>query len=89
LEWGFPLNCKADWLAVVDLSRDMVWLLPIEDALEFATGTVDGLTYLAWYPEDTGGRVLGIERDFERYRLDNVIGKIIADAESPETERDS
>jgi hypothetical protein len=59
----------------------MAWLLPIEDALKFATGTADGLTYLAWYPEDKGGRVLGKESDCERYRLKNMIAEVVAEAE--------
>jgi hypothetical protein len=82
----FPLDCKADWLAVVDISRDIVWLFPITEAIRFSGGSADGLTYLSWYAETKGGRKNGKESDFEDYRLDSVIGRIIADAKSPETE---
>lgn len=93
LEWGYPLNCKADWLAVVDVSRDSVWLFPVEEAIGFSGGTADGLTYLSWYIGDKRGAKYGVESDFERYRLDNVISRIIAEAElasdSTPTELDS
>lgn len=67
----------------------MAWLLPISDARKFARGTAGGLTYLSWYAEATGSRVIGIESDFDHYRLDNVIAKIIEDAESADAEVDS
>lgn len=86
LEWGYPLNCKADWLAVVDVSRDLVWLFPVEEAIGFSGGTADGLTYLSWYIGDKGGTKFGIESDFERYKLDNVIGRIIEEAENDDAE---
>jgi hypothetical protein len=89
LEWGYPLKCKADWLAVVDVSRDLVWLFPVEEAIGYSGGTAEGLTYLSWYVGDKGGTKYGIESDFERYRLDNVIGKIIAEAESADAESNS
>ncbi|WP_342314587.1 hypothetical protein LIX17_06785 [Mycobacterium avium subsp. hominissuis] len=36
LNWPVPINCKAQWLACVDLSRDAVWLFTIERAMSFA-----------------------------------------------------
>ena len=50
LWWIFPRTCKAQWLAVVDLTRDRAWLLPIEDALREARGNDSkGNTNLQWY----------------------------------------
>ena len=89
LEWGYPLNCKADWIALVDVSRDLAWLLPVEEAIEYSGGTADGLTYLSWYIGEKRGTKFGIESDFERYKLDNVIGRIIEEAERNDSENDS
>jgi hypothetical protein len=36
--WFFPRTCKAQWLAGVDLSRDMVWVFRIEEAVRLGRG---------------------------------------------------
>jgi hypothetical protein len=74
--WFFPRTCKAQWLARVDISRDSVWLLPIEDALRHARGnTADVMLY--WRLEPPPGPVIGVESDFDQYRFDAVIDRLL------------
>ncbi len=78
--WMFPVTCEAQWLAGVDISRDLVWLLPIEDAMRFARGCDSkGQTSLYWYLEDRprGGKT-GVESDFDWYRFEAVIDRLLA-----------
>jgi hypothetical protein len=84
LWWPFPLSCKAQWLAVVDLVRDLAWLLPIEDALAVARGNSQGQTTLMWYIGEKPTRAtIPQESDFDRHRLTAVIDRLLGD-QTPE-----
>lgn len=74
--WFFPRTCKAQWLAGVDLSRDQVWLFPIEDAIRHARGNKAELA-LYWRVEMPRGSVIGVESDFDEYLLDVVIDDLL------------
>jgi hypothetical protein len=74
--WEFPRTCKAQWLAGVDISRDRLWLFPIEDALRHARGNTPKVM-LYWRLEPPRGSVVGIESDFENYRFDVVIDHLL------------
>lgn len=87
LWWPFPVACKAQWLAAVDLMRDLVWLLPIDVALQVARGNSKGTTTLMWYIGEKPTRAtIPAEADLDQYMLDNMIPGIIAEAQSDETE---
>jgi hypothetical protein len=79
--WSFPEDCKAQWLAGVDLSRDLVWLFRIEEACELAQQRrADGGMTLYWYLEDSPRRrIPGLETDFDAYRLDAVVTRMFVD----------
>jgi hypothetical protein len=82
LWWPFPVTCKAQWLGVVDLTRDFAWLLPIEDALREARGRdKKGITYLMWYVGGRPKRATKVEGEanFDRYRLDVAIDRLLGD----------
>jgi hypothetical protein len=84
LWWIFPVTCKAQWLAVVDLPRDLAWLLPIEDALREARGRDSkGNTNLQWYIGEKPKRAIQAEADFDRYRLSAVIDRLLG-SQTPE-----
>lgn len=78
--WMFPRGCKAEWLAGVDISRDRVWLFPIQEALQHARGnTKDVMLY--WRLEEPRGTKVGIERDFDAYEFDRVIDRLLGGVE--------
>ncbi len=78
LWWPFPLTCKAQWLAVVDLVRDLAWLLPTADALQVARGNSQGQTTLMWYIGEKPSRAtIPQESDFDEYRLSAVIDRLL------------
>jgi len=86
--WSLPRTCKAQWLAGVDVSRDMVWLFRIEEALQLAKGnTADVFLYWRLQPNPRGR--IESESAFEEYRLDNVIASVVAEAVADDAERDS
>lgn len=78
--WVFPRTCKAEWLAGVDISRDRVWLFPIEDALRHARGTKRDV-WLYWRLEEPRGTVVGVESDFDEYDFDSVIDRLLGGVE--------
>ncbi|CAJ1497725.1 hypothetical protein MU0083_001748 [[Mycobacterium] kokjensenii] len=80
--WPFPADCKAEWLAVVDLSRDRAWMLPIDEALERSRPASPGVQ-LYWNLEEPRGRVVGVEADFAQYELDRVMDRLLA-GQTPE-----
>ncbi|MFN6544470.1 hypothetical protein [Mycolicibacterium nivoides] len=90
LWFPFPVTCRAQWLAVVDLPRDLAWLLPIEDALYLARGRGKaGTTTLMWYIGDKPKRAtIPAESDFDQYRIETVADRFVA-TESVASERDS
>ncbi|MCA2359584.1 hypothetical protein [Mycobacterium intracellulare] len=79
--WSFPEDCKAQWLAGVDLSRDLVWLFRLAEARELAQQRrADGGMTLYWYLEDSPRRrVPGLESEFEAYRLESVVTSLLAE----------
>lgn len=79
--WSFPHDCKAQWLAGVDLSRNLVWLFRIQEARELAQQhRPDGGRTLYWYLEDAPRRrTPKLEADFDKYRLDAVAAELLAD----------
>jgi len=82
LWWPFPVTCKAQWLGVVDLTRDLAWLLPMEDALREARGRdKKGTTYLMWYVGERPKRATKVEGEghFDRYVLDAAIDRLLGD----------
>jgi hypothetical protein len=78
--WILPKDCKAEWLAGVGISRDRVWLLPIEDALHHARGTKKDVQ-LYWRLEEPRGTVIGVESDYNEYDFDVVIDRLLAGRE--------
>jgi hypothetical protein len=85
LWWPFPVTCKAQWLAVVDLTRDLAWLLPIEDALREARGKDSaGITILTWYIGEKPKRAkIQAEANFDEYRLSAAIDRLLG-GQTPE-----
>lgn len=90
LWFPFPVTCKAQWLAVVDLPRDLAWLLPIEDALRLARGKDKaGITTLMWYIGEKPKRAtIPAESDFDEYRIGIVADRFVA-TEIDASEQDS
>lgn len=51
--WSFDVNCPAQWLACVDVSRDRVWLFTIDEARELAQEKpASGKWKLYWYTDE-------------------------------------
>lgn len=49
--WAFDRDCPADWLALVDLSRDRAWLFTMEQAPDLAQQKPEsGKFRIYWYP---------------------------------------
>lgn len=73
--WVFDKGCPAEWLAVVDLSRDRAWLFTIEQARELAQQKPDsGKWRIYWYLDDVS--VSGHPRresDMADYEIDVVL----------------
>ena len=78
--WVLPRTCKAQWLAGVDISRDRVWLFPIEDALRHARGSKKDV-WLYWRLELPRGSKVGVESDFDEYDFDTVIDGLLGGRE--------
>jgi hypothetical protein len=74
--WELPRTCRAQWLAGVDLSRDMVWLLQIEDALHHARGNTTKV-FLYWRLVPPRGPIDRIGADFEQFRFDAVLDRLL------------
>lgn len=74
--WFLPRNCKAQWIAGVDISRDRVWLMPTETALHHASGNAADVM-LYWRLNPPRGTKVGIETDFERYEIDTVVDGLL------------
>jgi hypothetical protein len=76
--WVFDRDCPADWLAVVDLSRDAAWLFEMEDACELAQQKPDsGKWRIYWYADDAV--VSGEPRresDMTAFEIDSVVKAI-------------
>jgi hypothetical protein len=77
---GFPHTCKAQWLAICDLSRNRVWLFTIDRARKLAQQhNSKGLRQLYWHIESTERKgVPYAESDMDPYRVDVVAGELLA-----------
>lgn len=77
---NFPDDCKAQWLAIADLSRDRVWLLRIEQARKMAQQhRVDGTRALYWDINTTETKgVAYAETDLDPYLLPVVVADLLA-----------
>jgi hypothetical protein len=77
---GFPHSCKAQWLAICDLSRDRAWLLMIEKARELAQQhNAKGLRQLYWTVGSTEQKgVPHAESDMEPFRIEVVAQELLA-----------
>lgn len=77
---NFPDDCKAQWLAIADLSRDRVWLLRIEEARQMAQQhRVDGTRALYWDINTTETKGVAYpETAMDPFLLDVVTAKLIA-----------
>lgn len=75
----FPAECPAEYVAVVRLSDEAVWLFPILDALSFSKQV---LPRLYWYvdPHTAPSGAL-TERDVARFRLEQMLTRLTDAAE--------
>lgn len=73
LNWPVPINCNAQWLGCVDLSRDAVWLFRIEQAREYAKQSPPSLY---WFVDEAPKGALR-ESQMTGYRLELVIAKLL------------
>lgn len=76
----FPDTCKAQWLAIADLSRDRVWLIRTEHARKMAQQhRPDGTRALYWDSNTTEriGKPYA-ETDMDGYRLPVVVAHLLA-----------
>ena len=78
--WVFDPSCPADYLAVVDLSRDKAWLFKIDEARELAQQKpASGSWRIYWYPDDAV--VSGTPRreaDMSVYQVEKILDGIAA-----------
>lgn len=73
LNWPVPIDCKAQWLACVDLSRDAVWLFPIEAAMGLAKQSPPSLY---WFVDEAPGGALR-EEAMTGHRLEPIIADLL------------
>jgi hypothetical protein len=73
LGWRFPADCKAQWLACVDMSRDALWLLTIEDAFSYAKQSPP---QLYWFIDEAPKGALR-ESEMDDYRLKPVVERLV------------
>lgn len=86
LNWPVPVKDAAQWLACVDLSRDLVWLFTMEQARSYQKQTPPSLY---WFTGESPGGALR-EDQMTAYRLDVVAGQLLANGTTEtETEGDS
>lgn len=73
LGFRFPDACPAQWLALVDLSRDAVWLLTIDQARDMAQQThPNNNRLLYWYTDESIGADKLRDSDMISHRLEAV-----------------
>lgn len=78
LSWSFPDDCKAEWLACVDMSTDSAWLFTIDQARERAQQKHAGGTRLLYFytDESVGPKSLRVS-DMTGHRLEHVIAELL------------
>ncbi len=75
---NFPVNCKAQYLATVDLSRDAAWLFPIPRAEEVARPNKAGTEFqLWWYMDGRRGTKVGVDEDYQQDALEIVAANLL------------
>lgn len=75
----FPDNEQSDYLALVNLATEEVWMFPTEDARALAQQhRSDGSRQLAWYmTENPRARVTYPPEKVEPYRLDTWLAQLL------------
>lgn len=78
LGWAFSRDCPAEYLAVVDLSRDRAWLFTMEQAVELAQEKpASGKCRIYWYADDAKvGSSPRRESDMREYEIERVLSRI-------------
>jgi hypothetical protein len=70
----FPQDCPAEYLSVVRLSDERVWLFPIEDALRLSK---QAMPRLYWFVDSATAPTSALtERELERYRLESMLDEL-------------
>jgi hypothetical protein len=78
LSWSFPDDCKAQWLACVDMSTDSAWMFPIGRAREIAQQKhSDGTRLLYIYTDESVGPNSLKVSDMIDHRLEPVIANLL------------
>lgn len=78
--WVFDRDCPADWLAVVDLSRDAAWLFEMDQARDLAQQKPDSGNWRIYWYADTAN-VSGNPRresNVAAFEIDTVVKGIKA-----------
>lgn len=80
INWVFDSQCPAQWLAVVDLSRDKAWLFTMDTARELAKQKpASGNWRIYWYlNESVVSGTPTRESDMAQYEIDVVLDLIKA-----------
>jgi len=78
LTWSMPNECKAEYVAVVDVERNKIWLFTKKKFEDISIGESDG-RWLWWYvpdhkPERT--TITRSEQDFTDYEFDTAVQKV-------------
>ena len=85
--WTFDHDSPADYLAVVDLSRDLAWLFTIDEARHWAQQHhSSGKRRLYWYPDDAAVKSTSRrEADMQDFQIDTAIERILQKNKAGET----
>ena len=71
IEWDVPENCPADFVALVDLDRNKLWLLPISDFRNLSSKAGKEMRRLWWSPPGYEyQKQHRRENDFADYEMD-------------------
>lgn len=75
----FPSVCPAEYLAIVRLSDEAVWMFPIEEALRLSKQAVPRLY---WYVDSTTAPLGALtETEVERFRLERMLAQLTSAAD--------
>ena len=77
LDWWIPENCPAQFVTLVDLSSQAIWLFTLDEALQHAQQRPKGRAHLYMYT-DPSARPRKLDRSvhqwaFEQFRLENRV----------------
>jgi hypothetical protein len=77
LDWWIPEDCPADFVALVDLSRESIWLMTVEELSDLAQQRSTGRLHFYMYT-DPSAKPRKTDRPshqwaFEKYRLENKV----------------